>query len=191
MNCLQNRGKIPRSAQQTDCRGPRRSIQCYAGMRVRQVSILLLVLFAGLGCGVAGAADAEPIARVRARFAWQSGSWTITVFPTGELQIDRGRGVETRQIGKIELRELRLRLERELPWELPSQIGRNPTSEGPTRNVLVVLGTRKARFTLLSAPTGVDLETLRKDSGVLARAVRICEAIRDLARDASLKPCIE
>ena len=119
--------------------------------------------------------------------------WDITVSANGSLRIQRdpvGRFVEGRALTTEELQDFIARLEKEQPWELASDVGALMV-DGPERRLEFDVAGRHARVTLWHTPEGLtqrSLETSRLD---LPRAIRLCEAIRALAHDESLRSCID
>jgi hypothetical protein len=157
--------------------------------RVAVVGLTMLSL-----SGAIGLPDEPPppLARGTALYGFTYG-WAVVVSPQGQVRVERQVGEVAPEIywlGRDHLQRFVLQIERERPWELPHQLG-SPIFEGPERTIEVSIGGRHARFILMQTPDGVTRDSLKKSTSVLARAVRVCEAIRALARDVRVQPCID
>lgn len=161
--------------------------------KVRRVAIFAMASLLGLEAGATDARSGAPLlARAAAFDGWTYG-WTIAVSTQGEVHIEREAGGGRPQrftLAEGELRAFTRKLEAERPWELPSEIGQ-AVIEGPERLLEIAVAGRSARFVVRSTPAGVSRASLAQGGTELARAVRLCEAIRALADDTHLRPCID
>lgn len=152
----------------------------------------LAMLLGSSGPQLSVATPAAPLARGTAFNGWAHG-WTITVSVEGKVCVDRDPGqscASSYLLAPEALQALALQLERERPWELPRDVG-VAIPEGPQRTIDVAVRGQRARVVLLRTPDGVERESLERGASALARAVRVCEAIRALARDSRLQPCVD
>ena len=92
-------------------------------------------------------------------------------------------------MSRDEFQNLSELLRRERPWELTGALG-DLVVDGPERAVASRDGKREGSFRLFSTPPGFAQIYLTDSSG-LGRAIRVCEGVRALTRDASLPSCVD
>ena len=151
-----------------------------------------LIVTAALVAGAA-LADQPPAPLVRASSCSSFGcSWAVSVWPDGAVEVTnhhfphRGGRYRLSRAGLQGLMEV---LRREKPWELTGALG-DLVVDGPERSVASKDGKREGSFRLFSTPPGFAQIYLTDTSG-LGRAIRVCEGVRALARDASLPSCVD
>jgi hypothetical protein len=153
------------------------------------------MFFAALVLSVAISAsdNAPPRALAEASYCKPFGcSWTVTVSVDGRVDVavhQHAHRSGRYTLSVRQLAELRATLDREAALELSGAFG-DLLVDGPVRTISVSSPTRATSFRLYSSPAGFA-QGYERDSGAFARALRVCEALRRLARNSGLAGCVD
>jgi hypothetical protein len=141
---------------------------------------------------LAPGASAEPVAFVEAFHCGSRGcAWLINVSPDGLVTVEipsaphAGRRY---RLSPREFAEFKARLGRDRPMELSGGLG-DLMVDGPVRSVRMSQDSRTTSFRIHRTPPGFA-QLYQTDGSALARALRVCEALRNLGGP-ELASCVD
>jgi hypothetical protein len=118
-------------------------------------------------------------------------AWVIGVSPDGLVTVEIPKAPHAGRKYRLSPRafaHFRAAVVRERPLELSGSLG-DLRVDGPQRTIRVAEGSQTTSIRLYSTPPGFE-RLYRSDSSGLARALRVCEAVRQLG-GADLASCVD